>query len=90
MIEIVATLVTLLFLSSVAPGLFVLWLFASIANAYWYYKQLEDLFEPLTEAEDILYKIALLVGGLTWPVNLYRVIKDKETHLNQLRNILSR
>jgi len=87
MIEIVATLVVLLFLS---PALLVLWLFASMANAYWYYKQLEDLFKPLSEAEDLLYKIALLVGGLTWPVNLYRVIKDKETHLNQLRNILSR
>jgi len=64
------------------------WLTFGALNSIWYIHHLDDIFSDMEKGKAITLKVALYLGGLTWPFNCAYILLNKQKHLNDVRKAI--
>ena len=65
-----------------------IWFFIGALNSIWYIHHLNDIFSEMEESKAITLKVALYLGGISWPFNCVYILLNKEKHLSDVRRAI--
>lgn len=63
---------------------------AAVYNTLWYIDEFSYELNDCLKSYKYIMTVALFVGGLLWPMNLFQLLTNKEKHLNECREIFKK